>query len=46
MAVHIAQHKIKIDNIDEVFNIHQALSYSHLAIVWYLIGCTEIIGVN
>ena len=36
--------------IDEVFNIHQALSYSHLAIILYLIACSyielKITGVN
>ena len=42
MAVHIAQHKIKINKFDEVFNIHQALSYSHLATVLYLITCIEL----
>ena len=46
MAVHIPQHEIKIDNIDEDFDIHQALSCSHLAIVLCLTACTEMTGVN
>ena len=47
MSVHIAKHKIKIDKLDENFNIHHALSYSHLAIVLYpIVVAIEITGVN